>query len=92
MRRMFLATSCAALLGLTASAGEAPKGCCARSQSATAPASASKMRCSLTGKVVEKCCCVQKEGKTYCTLAKETVENCCCSPLKDDAQRKQANR
>ncbi len=35
--------------------------------------------CTLTGKTVEKCCCVtQKDGKLYCTLAQKTVDPCCC--------------
>jgi hypothetical protein len=36
------------------------------------------LRCTLTNKIIEKCCCVQKDGKTYCPLAKKTVEKCCC--------------
>ncbi len=40
---------------------------------------ATKYTCSLTGKTVEKCCCVQqKDGKLYCTLAKQMVDPCCC--------------
>jgi hypothetical protein len=40
-----------------------------------------KWTCTLTGKTVEKCCCVQqKDGKLYCTLAKKTVDPCCCEP------------
>jgi hypothetical protein len=46
------------------------------------------MKCSLTGKVVDKCCCVEREGKTYCTLAKKSVDKCCCSPAA--AEDKQA--
>ena len=35
--------------------------------------------CTLTGKTVEKCCCIsQKDGKLYCTLAQKTVDPCCC--------------
>ncbi len=37
--------------------------------------------CTLTGKIVEKCCCTQqKDGKLYCTLANKTVDPCCCKP------------
>lgn len=44
-------------------------------------ATAEKWTCTLTGKMVEKCCCVQqKNGKLYCTLAKKTVDPCCCKP------------
>ena len=44
-----------------------------------------KMRCSLTGKVVDTCCCVEREGKTHCTLANKDVAECCCTPVKDEA-------
>ncbi len=38
-----------------------------------------KWVCTLTGKTVDACCCVQqKDGKLYCTLAKKTVDKCCC--------------
>lgn len=43
-------------------------------------ATAGKLRCSLTEKVIEKCCCVEREGKTHCTLASEDVSPCCCRP------------
>jgi hypothetical protein len=51
-------------------------------------AKSGKMRCSLTGKVVDKCCCVQREGKSYCTLAKKTVDKCCCTPVTEGAEAK----
>ena len=44
-----------------------------------------KMRCSLTGKVVDTCCCVERKGKTHCTLANKDVAECCCTPVKDEA-------
>lgn len=50
-----------------------------------------KMRCSLTGKVVDTCCCVEREGKTHCTLANKDVEKCCCTPVEDDASVKDEN-
>jgi hypothetical protein len=43
-----------------------------------------KMRCSLTGKVVDTCCCVEREGKTHCTLADKDVAECCCTPVKEE--------
>ena len=43
-----------------------------------------KMRCSLTGKVVDTCCCVEREGKTHCTLADKDVAECCCTPVADE--------
>ncbi len=46
------------------------------------------MRCSLTGKIVDKCCCEQREGKTYCTLAGKTVESCCCEPVLEQPEKK----
>ena len=39
---------------------------------------ATKYTCTLTGQTVEKCCCVQKDGKLYCTLAKKAIDLCCC--------------
>ena len=44
----------------------------------------SKMRCSLTGEVVDTCCCVEREGKTHCTLADKDVAECCCTPMEDE--------
>jgi len=38
------------------------------------------LRCTLTGKTVESCCCTEKDGKLYCPLAKKTIESCCCVP------------
>ena len=43
-----------------------------------------KMRCSLTGKVVDTCCCVEREGKTHCTLADKDVAECCCTPVEEE--------
>lgn len=76
---------------------EAPKSCCAK-KSADAPMKCEKpaattdgaklenhkMRCSLTGKVVDTCCCVEREGKTHCTLADQDVAECCCTPVEDE--------
>jgi len=80
MRRVLLALSVAGLLGtsvLAADGGE--KSCCKNKHAcASKTAKAGKLRCSLTGTVVESCCCVQREGKLYCTLAKKNVESCCC--------------
>ena len=47
-----------------------------------------KMRCSLTGKVVDKCCCIEREGKTHCTLADKVVAECCCKPVEDESAGK----
>jgi hypothetical protein len=59
-------------------AGDTEKSCCKRVCAMKRVASSSKLRCSLTGTVVESCCCVQREGKLYCTLAKKNVDSCCC--------------
>jgi hypothetical protein len=54
----------------------------------------SPLRCTLTGKTIESCCCTEKDGastfaqrgepqpnhKLYCPLAKKTIESCCCVP------------
>jgi len=47
-----------------------------------------KMKCKLTGKVVDECCCEQRDGKTYCPLANKTVDGCCCEPVTDQADKK----
>ena len=38
----------------------------------------SALRCTLTNKVAETCCCQQRDGKLYCPLAKKTIASCCC--------------
>lgn len=52
---------------------------------ATAPAftQQTRLRCTLTGKTVEKCCCEPRGEKLYCPLAKKTVEKCCCEVVKN---------
>lgn len=75
---------CTGLLSAPAFAGGQAKtpACCAKAAKEAASEPARKMRCSLTGKVVDKCCCVEREGKTHCTLADKDVEKCCCTPVK----------
>jgi hypothetical protein len=46
-----------------------------------APTTKPALRCTLTGKRIESCCCVQREGKLYCPLAKKAIESCCCVPV-----------
>ena len=77
-----------ALLTVPALAGDqALLSCCPKpakdsgASTTTKPEKGEKLKCSLTGKVVDKCCCEQRDGKTYCTLAKKSVEKCCCSPV-----------
>ena len=36
------------------------------------------LRCTLTNKKIEKCCCEKRGEKLYCPLAKKTVDKCCC--------------
>ena len=61
--------------------------CCRKPAVAGQTAQAEKMQCSLTGKVVDKCCCVQRESKTHCTLADKDVATCCCKPVKGDSKQ-----
>ena len=46
------------------------------------------LRCTLTGKKIEKCCCEQRDGKLYCPLAKKLIEKCCCTA--DEAKAKKS--
>jgi hypothetical protein len=82
--KTLLAVSCAALLGVAAIAADEGKvpSCCAKVKQGTT-AAAEKLRCSLTGKVVDRCCCVHREGKLHCTLADKDVAKCCCSKGED---------
>ena len=41
-----------------------------------------KLKCTLTGKELTECCCVEKAGKLICTLADKPVEKCCCEGVK----------
>ena len=89
-KRTALALCCAGLLSVPAFAGEEPKtpSCCAKKAAtddkATKPAT--KMRCTLTGKEVDTCCCEKRDGKLYCPLAKKSVEKCCCEEVKEQAK------
>jgi hypothetical protein len=42
-----------------------------------------RLRCTLTGKTMEKCCCERRGDKLYCPLAKKTIEKCCCEAVED---------
>ncbi len=81
-RHVLLSLSLAGLLGgpsVAADGGETS--CCKNKQACVSKtAKAGKLRCSLTGTVVESCCCVHHEGRLYCTLAKKSVDACCCQP------------
>lgn len=45
---------------------------------AQANKSAGGLRCTLTNKTIQKCCCKQRGKKLYCTLAKKAIQKCCC--------------
>lgn len=77
-----LALGCTGLLSTVSFAADEVKtpSCCAKPAKQTGTAPAEKLRCSLTGKVVDTCCCVQREGKMHCTLADKDVASCCCKP------------
>lgn len=86
--RTLMALGCAALLGTAAFPGDAPRPACCAKKAAEAQG-AGAMRCSLTGKTVDKCCCVEKAGKLRCTLADKDVTTCCCSRARE-SEAKQA--
>lgn len=41
------------------------------------------MRCTLTGKTIQTCCCEKRGDKLYCPLAKKTIDKCCCEPARN---------
>jgi len=88
--RNAMAVACGALLclsGLSARAqdGDTPEDKTAQTCCMSGCAKhEGKMKCSLTGQVMDTCCCTQKEGKLHCTLADKDVETCCCSPMEDE--------
>ena len=97
--KSMVATACAALLSASAvsvraqdtnTGNEKPARACCMSACAghhSAKDGSGKMRCSLTGRIMETCCCVEKEGKLHCTLADKDVETCCCAPVTDDSEK-----
>lgn len=88
-RRTALALCCAGLLSIPAFAGDEPKtpACCAKKGAKATTEKSGKLRCSLTGKEVDKCCCEPREGgKMHCTLANKDVEKCCCTEVKAEGK------
>ncbi len=84
LKRTLAALGCSGLLaaaGAFAGGDTTPR--CWHKATQTTEQPAQKMRCSLTGKVVDKCCCIQREGKLHCTLADKDVATCCCEPIED---------
>lgn len=88
MRLKTVAISClCAFVSVAALAADAPKKkCCAQREKAqqSREAKAERLRSTLTGQLVDKCCCVQREGKTHCTLADKDVATCCCRPVAEE--------
>jgi len=84
MRMKMLAACLGGLLSVGSLVADPPKkSCCARERNGQQgqAVKAEKLRCSVTGQVVDTCCCVQREGKLHCTLAGKDVETCCCQPV-----------
>ena len=84
-RRVAIALCCAGVLSVPVFAADDAKtpACCAKKAAKESTAKAGKLRCSLTDKVVDKCCCEARAGgKLHCTLAKKDVEKCCCTEAK----------
>ncbi len=77
---MALCASSALVVMPSFGADAAKPACCAKPAKQAVPAKGERLRCSLTGKVVDECCCVQRNGKTHCTLADKDVTTCCCRP------------
>lgn len=92
-RRTALTLCCLGLLSVPAFARDEQKlpACCAKKGTKRRAGGAAKLRCSLTGKEVDTCCCEPREGgRMHCTLAKKDVDKCCCSEVK--AEEKKARR
>ena len=90
MTKTLLAIGVAGLMGTAALAVDQPtkSGCPKKAKAPSSEsAQAQKVRCSLTGKVVDKCCCVEREGWTHCTLADKDVASCCCRPVREDVKK-----
>lgn len=92
-RRTALALCCSGLLSVAAFAGDEAKAepktpaCCVKKATKGTTEKTEKLRCSLTGKEVEKCCCTEPEGgKLRCTLANKDIDKCCCTEVKDKAE------
>jgi len=77
-RRTALALCGVGLLSVTGVAADESQtpACCVRKTGEKT----GKLRCSLTDKEIDECCCVETErGKLHCTLADKDVETCCCT-------------
>ena len=79
-----------ALLSVVAFTREAPKKSCGAPRQKAQQSQgvkAERLRCSLTGRVVDACCCLEREGKTHCTLAGKDVATCCCRRVADESKQ-----
>lgn len=47
-----------------------------------------RIRCTLTKRTVQTCCCEKRSDKLYCTLAKKTIAKCCCRPQQTPKEKK----
>lgn len=48
-----------------------------------ATAGTGALRCTLTGKIIDSCCCTKaKNGNLHCTLANKDIKSCCCRAAK----------
>ncbi len=82
---LILGAALLAAAGLAALEQPKAKGdCCAPKADGTKASASEPLRCTLTGKTIESCCCTEKDGKLYCPLAKKTIESCCCVPASAD--------
>jgi hypothetical protein len=79
LKKTLAALGCAGVLATAGAfaAGDTTPSCCHKGKQA-AEQPAQKMRCSLTGKTVDTCCCEQRQGRLHCTLADKDVATCCC--------------
>lgn len=89
MTKMLLAVAAAGLIGTSAPAVDQPaRTCCkGKAQASAKEAKAGKLRCLLTDKVVDKCCCVERAGRIHCTLADKDVATCCCRPVEPEQKK-----
>ena len=52
------------------------------------PKKEAPLRCTLTDKKIEKCCCETRGEKLYCPLAKKSIDKCCCEPAAGQKDKK----
>ncbi len=87
---LILGVALLAAAGLAALDQPKAKGACCAPKGDAQAAASEPLRCTLTGKTIESCCCTEKDGKLYCPLAKKTIESCCCVPANAAKARNEA--